>query len=89
MMLLFLIDIKPLHTQENQVKVMVHISVENYVKYLVHETEKGIIVKELDICMDRLCNSISLANFLLTRNITCVGTLNNNRIGIPAELKVR
>ena len=36
--------------------------------------------------MNRLYNSISLANWLLTRNITCVGTLNNNRIDIPGEL---
>ena len=37
--------------------------------------------------MDRLYNSISLANWFLERNITCVGALNNNRIGILVELK--
>ena len=37
--------------------------------------------------MDRLYTSISLANWLLGRKITCVGTLNNNRQGIPTELK--
>ena len=37
--------------------------------------------------MDRLYTSISLANWLLGRKITCVGTLNHNCQGIPTELK--
>ena len=37
--------------------------------------------------MDRLYRNISLANWLLGRKITCVGTLNHNRQGIPTELK--
>ena len=37
--------------------------------------------------MDRLYRSISLANWLLGRKITCVGILNHNSLGIPTELK--
>ena len=37
--------------------------------------------------MDRLYRNISLANWLLGRKITCVGTLNHNRQSIPTELK--
>ena len=33
-----------------------------------------------------LCMSIVWANWLLSRNITCLGTLNHNRQGILAEL---
>ena len=37
--------------------------------------------------MDHLYTSILLANWLLGRKITCVGTLNHNRQGIPTGLK--
>ena len=37
--------------------------------------------------MDRLYTSILLANWLLGRKITCVGTLNHNHQGIPTGLK--
>ena len=37
--------------------------------------------------MDRLYTSILLANWLLGRKITCVGTLNHNRQGILTGLK--
>ena len=62
-------------------------TVETYVKYLVNQTETDASLKRRHISMDRLYNSISLANWLLEKNITCVGTLNNNRVGIPVEIK--
>ena len=37
--------------------------------------------------MDQLYYSISLANWLIEKNIICVGILNNNCVGIPVELK--
>ena len=38
--------------------------------------------------MDRLYTSIPMANWLLEKNITVVGTLMTNRRGIPDEIKV-
>ena len=60
---------------------------ENYVKYLVEEFEKDESLLGRNILTDRLYTSISLANWLLERGITTVGTLNTNRIGIPDEIK--
>ena len=60
---------------------------EDYVKYLVNETEKDTCLQGRNISTDRLYTSIPLANWLLDRNITRVGTLNTNRIGLPNELK--
>ena len=37
--------------------------------------------------MDRLYTSIPIARWLLSKNITCVGTLQTNRVGIPEEVK--
>ena len=37
--------------------------------------------------MDLLYTNISLANWIHGKKITCVGTLNHNRQGIPTELK--
>ena len=62
-------------------------STENYVRYLVNQTENNVELRGRNISMDRLYTSISLANWLLGRKITCVGTLNHNRQGIPTELK--
>lgn len=53
-------------------------TVENYVKYLVNQTERDVSLKGRNTSMDHLYNSISLANWLLERNITRVVTLNNN-----------
>ena len=60
---------------------------ENYVKYLVEEFEKDAFLLGRNISTDRLSTSISLANWLLERGITTVGTLNTNRIGQPDEIK--
>ena len=40
-----------------------------------------------NISMDRLYNSIPIANWLRENSITMIGTLKHNRIGLPAELK--
>ena len=45
-------------------------STENYVKYLVNETEKDISLKGRNISTDRLYTSIPFANWLLERDIT-------------------
>ena len=60
---------------------------ENYTKYLVNEIEKHRSLKGRNISTDRLYTSISLAIWVLSRDITTVGTLNTNRVGIPKELK--
>ena len=60
---------------------------ENYVKCLVGEFEKDASLLGRNISTDRLYTSISLANWLLERGITTVGTFNTNRIGIPDEIK--
>ena len=52
--------------------------IENYVKYLVEEFEKDASLLGRNISTDRLYTSISLANWLLERGITTVGTLNTN-----------
>ena len=62
-------------------------SFENYVKYLVNETEKDISLKGRNISTDPLYTSIPLANWLLERDITTLGTLNMVRHGIPDELE--
>ena len=62
-------------------------STENYVRYLFNQTANDVELQGRNISMDRLYTSISLANWLLSRKITCVGTLNDNRQSIPSELK--
>ena len=37
--------------------------------------------------MDRLYTSVSTATWLLSKNITCVGTLQTRRVGIPEEIR--
>ena len=37
--------------------------------------------------MDRYYTSIPLAEWLYDKNITCIGTLNSNRKGMPKEIK--
>ena len=62
-------------------------STENYVYYLVNQTANNVELQGRNISMDRLYRSISLANWLLGRKITCVVILNHNSLGIPTELK--
>ena len=37
--------------------------------------------------MDHLYTSIPIAEWLLTKNITCIGTMPTRRVGIPEEIK--
>ena len=60
---------------------------ENVAKYLVMQLQKHVDIQGRNISFDRLYTSISLAKWLLSNNITCVGTLQANRKGIPMELK--
>ena len=39
--------------------------------------------------MDRLYTSVSVAKWLLTQNMTCVGTMLSRRVGIPEEDKTK
>ena len=60
---------------------------ENYVKDLVQNLAKHVSLQGRNISMDRLYTSIPLAKWLLTQDMTSVGTLTSNRVGIPDELK--
>ena len=64
-------------------------STENYVRYLVNQTANDVELQGRNISTDCLYTSMSLANWLLGRKITCVGALNYNRQGIPTALKNR
>ena len=59
---------------------------EDYVKNLV-EFILGRNLKGRNISMDRLYTSIPTAKWFLSREITVVGTLQSNRLGLPDELK--
>ena len=59
---------------------------EEYIKTLVEAMPVN-NMKGRNISMDRLYTSVSTAKWLLSRNITLVGTLQSNRIGLPDELK--
>ena len=37
--------------------------------------------------MDHLCTSFEIADWLLERKITTLGTMQSNRVGIPPEIK--
>ena len=56
-------------------------------KRLVADLEKHTSLSGRNISYDHLYTSISLAKWLLERNITTVGTLQANRKGIPEEVK--
>ena len=60
----------------------------NYIKYLAEQLQKCHSLNSRYITMDRLYTSLEIADWLSARNITMVGTFQNNRVGIPPELKV-
>ena len=62
-------------------------STENHVPYLFSENENGVMLQGQNVSMDHHYASITLANLLLSRIITCVGRLNHNPQGLSAELK--
>ena len=57
------------------------------VKHLVQKLQSYVDLQGLNISFDHLYTSVSLAQWLLFHNITCVGTLQSNRKGIPKEVK--
>ena len=60
---------------------------QNYVKELVTKLESHVSLQGRNISTDRLYISIPIAMWLLKKNITCIGTLQSNRVGIPDEAK--
>ena len=58
----------------------------DYVKYLVTKTEEQQNLNGRNKSTDRLYTSVELSKWLLTRNITTVGTVQKGRHGIPQEL---
>ena len=74
------------HSNQEQCKFFVR-GTEDTVKRLVTDLEKHISLSGKNLSYDRLYTSISLAKWLLERNIITVGTLQANRKGIPEEVK--
>ena len=59
----------------------------NYITVLVEKLSRHQKLEGRNISMDRLYTSFLIANWLLQRKITMVGTLQANRVGIPPEIK--
>ena len=57
------------------------------IKYLIQNLKCHANLVARNIYYDRLYTSIPMAQWLLDRRITSVGTLQSNRKGIPAEIK--
>ena len=57
------------------------------VKYLIQNLECHTNLVERNISYGRLYTSIPMAQWLLARGITSVGTLQSNRKAIPAEIR--
>ena len=62
-------------------------SIENSVKYSINKLNSYVDLQGRNLTFDRLYTSIPLAKWLLSNNITCIGTLQANRKGIPKEIK--
>ena len=60
---------------------------EETVKHLVQNLQSYVDLQGRNISFDRLYTTVSLAQWLLFHNITCAGTLQSNRKGIPKEVK--
>ena len=71
---------------ENQTGPFYIQGVTETVQYLVSKMLEKNEVTGRNISMDRLYTSIPLAEWLLERKITMVGTLQSNRKGIPEEI---
>ena len=59
----------------------------NYITTSVEKLSKYQKLDGRNISMDRLYTSLKIADWLLHKHITMVGTFQLNRVGIPAELK--
>ncbi|XP_057296254.1 piggyBac transposable element-derived protein 1-like [Hydractinia symbiolongicarpus] len=60
---------------------------EEIVKYMIKQLSNVVSLAGRNISFDRLYTSIPLALWLYERDITCVGTMQINRKGIPIEMK--
>ena len=60
---------------------------DNYVKELVESLARKVPLDGRNISMDRLYTSIPIAEWPLTKNITCIGTMLTRRVGISEEIK--
>ena len=59
---------------------------DNYTKYLVEGLQNYVDISGRNISMDRYFTSMPIASYLLDKNITLVGTMKANRIGIPRDI---
>ena len=75
---------KPENTEGSEYYVP---GIENSVKYLINKLNSYVDLQGRNITFDRLYTSIPLAKWFLSHNITCIGTLQANRKGIPKEIK--
>ena len=74
---------KPVEVTESHIKDTL-----NLVERIVEGYEQhGYSLKGTNISMDRYYTSIPQAEWLYDKNITCIGTLNSNRKGLPKEIK--
>ena len=60
---------------------------ENYVKGLIEAVDQKQGLQGRNLSMDRLYTSINLAQWLLQKRMTCIGKMQQNRVGIPEDLK--
>ena len=60
---------------------------ENYIQYLVTKLSGYHKIRGQNITMDSLYISLSVANWFLKHDITMVGTMMLNRVGIHTEIK--
>ena len=54
-------------------------STEYHVRYLVNQIENDEMIQRQKISMECLYTSTAFGNWLFSRSLTCVGTLNDNR----------
>ena len=59
----------------------------NYIKKLVTKLKRYQSIRRRNISMDRLYTSFKVADWLLKRNVTMIGTIISNRVGISPEIK--
>ena len=59
----------------------------NYIKKSVDDLSRYQNLQGRNISMDRLYTSLECADWLLEKKITSVGTIQQNRVGISAEIK--
>ena len=67
---------------------LISIVSEQYIKTLVEKTNSKLPLQGRNISLDRLYSSISIANWLLEKKITMIGTMMTNRHGIPDEIRM-